>query len=177
MKRPHYVLTLTDEAWNACGIAERALHVARSQDAVQEFPRGANIGPVVSVYLKLAGILGPAPWCAAFVYWCLIQAGAAKADLPRNPASTLSWLNWALKKGKVTKIPSRGGLFVWNKNGKGHIGFVRAVDLAHKSVSTLEGNSNSNGSREGYMVAENTRSIATVTGMVNGGFIDLRWLQ
>jgi hypothetical protein len=157
--RPPYVATMTDDVWASSTLAERALHVARSQERlkVQEVPRGSNTGPMVRLYLRAAGLVSPAAWCAAFLTWCLIEAGADKKKLPRFSASTYYWFEWAKSTNRLSSFPKRGSFGVGN-SGNGHIFVVssRVGDL----IYTIEGNSNSDGSREGYAVVNNTRSAA-----------------
>lgn len=136
------------------------MHVARSQERanVQEFPKGSNWGPVVKLYLRVAGWRSPAPWCAAFVAWCLIEAGADRKDLPRNLASVRSWIDWAKRTKRITKAPMRGTLFAFPRQGQTHIGFMTRFDVTGLGVwFTLEGNTNESGGREGYRVAEKKR--------------------
>lgn len=150
--KPAYVKTLTDGAWDGATLAERALHVARSQDSVRE--AGTNWGPKVSLYLRLAGIFSPAPWCAAFVTWCLVEAGADRKKLPKFAASTYFWYAWANKTGRARTFPERGRVAVQNGAGGGHIWFCLSGADPHR---TLEGNTNPGGSREGYGVFERKR--------------------
>lgn len=168
--RPAYVLTMDDEAWNRASLSERALHVARSQERldVREIPKGSNWGKVVQMYLKVAGLFSPAPWCAAFVTWCLIESGADRKKLPKNPASTYFWWAWAKERGRLADGPRRGDLFVWNGKSGGHIGFC--LNDAGK-FRTLEGNTNDDGSREGYEVAELTRRTSDLQRHPRWGFI------
>jgi hypothetical protein len=161
--KPDFVTRVTADEWAALPLSERALFVARSQlDAkVAEFPRGSNWGPAVSLYLRIAGLRNPAPWCAAFVYWCLVVAGADRRKLWSNPASTYSLWKWAANSGRLSPVPGRGTAFVWNASGGGHTGFVRAV-LPGNVVATIEGNTNAGGSREGYEVAERKRDVLQI---------------
>lgn len=151
---------------------ERALHQAASQVGVREVPKGSNWGPKVSLYLKAAGFLTPAAWCAAFVTWCLRAVGVDRKSLPALAASTYYWMDWARKKGRHRTAPKRGMLFVWNVKGAGHIGFVTNVSESGQTFETIEGNTNSDGSREGYEVARRTRTVKEIADR-GGFFIDL----
>jgi hypothetical protein len=168
--RPPYVKTMTDDAWRNASLADRALHVARSQERenVQEIPRGSNWGAKVQMYLKLAGILGPAPWCAAFVTWCLVEAGADKRKLPRLSASTYFWHEWAVKNNRRSIAPKRGFLGLYNGKSGGHIWFVLNDDNPH---ATIEGNTNTDGSREGYGVFERKRTRVSMTAFPRWSFV------
>jgi hypothetical protein len=78
MKSP--VSYLTDSQFSALPLAERALHVARSQVGVKEVPSGSNWGPMVKIFLAFAGWKSPQPWCAAFIGYCIVQAGGKKSQ-------------------------------------------------------------------------------------------------
>lgn len=151
--KPSYVTTVSAAQWASLPLPERFLYVARSQVGVREVT--ANWSPVIKLYLKVAGVFFPAPWCAAFLTWCLLEAGADRKKLPKFPASTYYWWSWAKANGRLLNAPSRGRLIVVNGAKGGHIGVVRAVDGA--LVETIEGNTDDKGSREGIKVADRTR--------------------
>lgn len=174
--RPAYVSTLSDGAWRNASLAERALHVAAHADAnpgrFDEFPRGSNWGPMVKLYLAVAGFTKPAAWCVAGVAWCLVESGADRKRLPRFAASTYYWWDWARTTGRLVADPNRvrrGMVFIGN-SGTGHGGFVSRTD--GNKFHTLEGNSNDEGSREGYEWCRNERSIrGWLTQWKRAGFI------
>ena len=65
-------------------------------------------------------------------------------------------MTWGKRTGRVQAKPTRGCLFAYlNPDGGGHIGFVTKVVLG--VFSTIEGNTNDDGSREGYKVCRRTR--------------------
>ena len=164
----------TDEKFSALPVTERALLEAKSQIGVEEVPRGSNWGPMVKVFLRAAGLAGPAPWCAAFVTWCLVIAGVQRSKLPLASASTAAWIKWAWVNHRFYTSPKRGDLFVWNDQGKGHIGFVADVYPKTGKVRTIEGNTNDGGSREGFAVCERKRTIESIVHHAGtGGFISL----
>lgn len=166
MKSP--VTYYTDAQFEAMPVWERSLHQAASQVGVREVPKGSNWGPMVSLYLKAAGLLKPAYWCAAFVTWCIVAAGGKRSSLPKLAASTYWWMVWARNTGRNVNKPKRGYLFVWNVKGAGHIGFITSVSDSGQTFETIEGNTNSGGSREGYEVARRTRTVKEI--MDRGGF-------
>ena len=131
--------------------SERALHVAATKVGVQESPRGSNSGPWVDKFLKSVD-LGPGyPWCAAFAEWCYEEAGCPERTLP-DSGLVADWKRYGKARGWLMKSPSRGRLFIIdNGDGTGHIGFITGV-LPDGSFSTIEGNTNPGGSREGYGV-------------------------
>jgi CHAP domain len=133
---------------------------------VCEEPRGSNSGRQVNAYLASVG-LGPGfSWCQAFVYWCYREA--AKITGGENPAirtaSVADCWNKTPPQFKTTKTdalknrqtvtPGSQVIFLYGR-GLGHTGLVEHVDEA--GIHTIEGNSNTDGSREGYEVVRHVR--------------------
>lgn len=155
-------------------LALKALDIARTQLGKQEEPRGSNWGPHVKKYLSSVGIVQPAPWCMAFVYWCFQEA--AKLLSVRNPLLRTGRvaLQWEFRKATYSvSHPQPGDLFIMlNKDGTGHIGFVLAVDhagnVAGFIIQTVEGNSNDEGEREGFEVCTKPggRNPSTIKGFL-----------
>lgn len=147
---------------------ERALQVAAHEADVLKVKEegGNNRGKRVEMYLKGVG-LGPGnPWCAAFVSYCLLDAG-----YPFGPttgrAAVRNWKAWADKHGKSlynAMLANRGDLGGWlNPNKTGHIFFIAEVKktLGIWWVRTIEGNSNEDGSREGDRVVRKWRRVTS----------------
>ena len=160
-----------------------ALRVAAGEIGVMESPLGSNRGPKVDEYLCCVGLdptQGHFSWCAAFVYWCFDQA-AASLHVP-NPviqtAGVLDHWNRAGAKGirriSCTECADQpdlvqpGTIFVLSTGGgNGHTGLVEELQGIY--LTTIEGNTNDNGSREGIGVFRRTaRKIPDI----NRGFID-----
>ena len=146
-----------------------ALQTAIEQEGVAEKPHGSNDGPEVRKYLKSVG-LGPGnPWCMAFVYHCVAQA-CAKLEVANPLVKTghvmTQWNRTGLRKlPKTSSGVKPGDIFVMSfGNGTGHTGFV--VSIGNGVVNTIEGNTNDDGSREGYEVAIRTRPISSVLGFI-----------
>src|SRR4051812_36156258 len=55
-------------------LSQLVLAYALHELQMHSHEEGTNWGPAVSEYLHAAGLDEPASWCAAFVYWCLMQA-------------------------------------------------------------------------------------------------------
>jgi hypothetical protein len=144
----------------------RLLSIARSQLNVSEDPKGSNRGPQVEKYLASVGLGGGYPWCMAFVYWCVNQACTETKN--RNPLKKTGgvldqWISTAVD--YKTKTPAPGDIFIMRfEHGTGHTGFVERVD--GNKVVTIEGNTNDDGSREGYEVARRTRPQSFITGYI-----------
>ena len=140
-----------------------ALEIAISQLGNHEQPKGSNTGPQVNEYLKSVGLKPGYAWCAAFVYWC------AKWSNPETPlfktGGVLNMWNKTDKKYRITK-PQAGDIFVMDfGKGLGHMGFVESVGKT--TITTIEGNTDSNSGREGWEVARRTRKISSI----NKGFL------
>jgi hypothetical protein len=157
-------------------LAAEAVKVARSQIGIMEKPPGSNRGPEIDEYLNCVNCPLGNFWCAGFVYWCFNQA--AKNLNKTNPLfKTAGCLaHWNNSKGR--KVPAKdaidnpslvkpGQIFILDHGGgMGHTGIIERVEggFAH----TIEGNSNTGGSRNGIGVFPLTRKIAKI----NKGFIE-----
>jgi len=133
-------------------LALRALNVATYQLGNAEIPHGSNWGKHVEKYLKSVGIAVPAPWCMAFVYWCVNEA-CKEMNLPNPLKKTGSVMDqWnSSKQLRIIDKPQKGDIFIMDfGGGKGHTGFVTGV--VGDKINTVEGNSNDEGSREGFEV-------------------------
>jgi hypothetical protein len=144
-------------------LEEKTLELAKQSIGVTE--ETPNWGRWVSVYLKFVGIFSPAPWCAAFVAYKIHQAAGqlnVKATWPKA-GYVQSVVNWAKKKVLVVRVPLPNTVFaVWHPelNRYAHIGFIAAVRKSGSKVEFLsvEGNSNTDGSREGKAVVSQWRT-------------------
>lgn len=150
-------------------LSEKALEIAESQLGVQEIPKNSNAGADVEKYLKSVKLGKGYAWCAAFVYWCVNEA--AKSIGVTNPlvctAGVLNLWNKMPVDFKFTKNPKRGDIFIMDfGKGAGHTGFVTGV--SNGRIQTIEGNSNDEGSREGYEVCRrpNGRNISSIKGFI-----------
>jgi hypothetical protein len=142
-------------------LATTTLKTAISQLGVQEIPKGSNAGPEVEIYLRSVGLGRGYSWCMAFVYWCTQQA-AIKIVI-KNPLKKTGGVldQYNSSSALVTKTPQPGDIFIMDLGkGLGHTGIVEKVekDLIH----TIEGNTNDEGSREGYKVCRKQRKIKTI---------------
>lgn len=182
---------LTPEQWAAMPAGERALHVASSREGEQEV--GNNGGKFVVGVLQKVKLWAGFPWCAAYVYAMCLLGGCDPAKLPkaRRAAAVREWVRWAGGVGsRIHSWPKRGDLMFWlNKSGTGHIGFVRHVNAGPTilapnerlpkwtSVSTVEGNTNAAGHREGQGVMYKVRSREFLEGRHRFGFISMDGLD
>jgi hypothetical protein len=150
-------------------LISRALGIASSQLGFAEEPKGSNSGPHIKKYLNSVGLNEGYAWCMSFVYWCVDQA--AKEQGVKNPlvktAGVLNQWNAIPKTMKIVKDPKPGDIFIMDfGKGAGHTGFVTSVKDG--VIQTIEGNSNDDGSREGYEVCRkpNGRKISTIKGFI-----------
>ncbi len=132
-------------------------------DALQKHVREvghSNTGVEVNRYLKTAGVDSGNPWCAAAVYTWIDDA--AKALNVSNPYLRSAYCpdigDWARRRHILKSQPQAGDVFLqMHSNGFHHTGFV--IEASNGSFRTLEGNTNSDGGREGYEVASHLRTI------------------
>lgn len=147
---------------------DKALQIALSQLGVSEHPKGSNWGLEVKSYLNSVGITTPAPWCMAFVYWCVDKACK---ELDRaNPLYQTGGvlLQYARRKELSVLVPQPGDIFIMSfRYGKGHTGFVERVEGVN--FYSIEGNSNDDGSREGYEVCKHKRPIQSMLAFLRYG--------
>lgn len=168
-------------------ISELALQFAISQIGQQEIPKGSNRGPMVDEYQERVGLdlRRGSPWCMAFIFWCFDEAAkemkvynpairsagcldvwhrANKLDYPKQLTATKAKTDWSrVKPGMIFILET-------NKNtGAGHTGIIKSVNPLTGILNTIEGNSNEDGSREGWKVALLKRRRIN---SINIGFID-----
>lgn len=116
--------------------------------------------------MKAIGWYKGAPWCAFLAK--LIWMEAFKTEEVKTVPLVSKYSNGSVldtyhnyvksKEFHVTKIPSPGCIVIWQEgNGtSGHAGIV--VDVVNDyTIHTVEGNTNTDGSREGYIAAIKTR--------------------
>jgi hypothetical protein len=143
-------------------IGQRAAQDGMANLGVRE--ESPNWGKWVSVYLNFVGWFKPAPWCAAFVAYRVHMAAKAlgmKARWPKT-ASVQAVVNWAKRIGGNRMHPQAGDAIAFyhaELKRYAHIGLI--VSIEHRAdgiyLHTVEGNTNDEGSREGYEVAARVR--------------------
>ena len=135
----------------------RALEIAHGEIGVREVTR--NRGPRIDEYLRsveLDPTRGSYPWCAAFVYWCLLQAADEFRIICPAPKTAGAIKSFALAPTAAKILPATpdrirpGCTIAWDHgHGKGHVGFVLGVNFETRMLTTIEGNTDDGGSREG----------------------------
>lgn len=150
-------------------LAENSLEIALSQEGVCEEPKGSNGGPEVTQYLRAVGLNAGFAWCMAFVYWCVNKA-AADMLIPNPLIKTAGvlrqWTDCKLRKlPKTSSGVKPGDIFILRfANGMGHCGFVYKINDG--IIYTIEGNTNEDGSREGFEVAKRARPVSSIYGFI-----------
>lgn len=172
------VLFATDSITNAAvaetPLLKKVLKVANTQIGVVENPPHTNRGQEVDLYLKAVGLnpsTGNYPWCAAFVYWCFDKA--SKELGITNPLIKTAGVIDHWNRTKAVKIPvdiananpnkiKPGAIFIMDfGKGLGHTGLVESIHNGY--ITTIEGNTNNDNSREGYGVFKlRNRKINTI---------------
>jgi hypothetical protein len=144
-------------------IAEEAVRMGLTQDGVRE-SGGPNRGPEVNLYHLAGGSKPGHAWCASFVSWCFVRA-AAKLGVA-NPFRVTSWCPTIYARGqsagKLVAQPQRGDIFLkWSTSSSRHSHTGLVTGASGNVFTTIEGNTNNNGSREGIGVFQLTRKRAT----------------
>jgi hypothetical protein len=157
---------------------KKVLEIASQEVGIMETPIGSNAGVRVEEYLASVDLGKGFAWCVAFLYFCFEKASQ---DLGvANPlVKTAGVLDlWARAKCKKIKTPDfvnnpslikPGYIFIISTGGGfGHAGIVESVEGSF--ITTIEGNSNDDGSREGTGVFRrvNRRKMNSI----NRGFLD-----
>lgn len=155
-------------------LADRIVALAKKEIGVQEVD-GTNCGPRVNQY-KAATNLPPKeswPWCAAFVCWLVREAmGIGEADGNRytftrpTTAGAFDLANWSRQQDDSThtKTPPRrdlqaGDIVIFKFS---HVGIATSAPDANGMVRTIEGNTDSTGSREGGGVFAKRRALTSI---------------
>lgn len=137
--------------------------IARAELGVHETSRNQGLG--ILKYWEATsygpdGFKDRAPWCAAFVAWCVALHLAFAKARPKS-AAVADWVPDALRLGwrvfgprDGLLFPRAGDIVVFKFS---HIGIVVDFDGAH--LRTIEGNTDDEGSREGREVAERDRPL------------------
>lgn len=146
---------MTDQTLSA---RELLLRVASATEGAIE--TGANRGPFVDRCNALTGAPPGSPWCASWVAMCGATAFGEKWPLPKT-AGCATLGDFAKRKAMLSEAPMRGDVFLVyfpKLNRYAHTGFVDTV-VNSTSFTTIEGNTNNDGSREGWGVFRRTRTI------------------
>lgn len=158
--------------------------IADAQAGLHEEPRGSNRGAQLQKFFDADNydpVPGPGdhgyPWCAAFVCWCVQElmrqspAGTFGGMKAPRTAAAFGFIDWGRAQNSACLVisPERmqpGGL--WPEPGDivvfefSHIGIVLSVNEKARNFTSVEGNTDSKGSREGWEVARKPRVFGDV---------------
>lgn len=161
--------------------AEQLIAIAAAEVGTEEV-NGTNCGPRVNQY-KAATWL-PAdkswPWCAAFICWCVREAmraaGIKETATFKRPrtAGALDLENWSLAQDDTTttlrgvswRNIKPGDIVTFKFSTGGHCGIAISACDANGNFKTIEGNTDSAGSREGGGVFRKIRNVSSVHGRI-----------
>jgi len=149
------------------------LSIARKEIGVTEVG-SSNRGPRVDQYQQATWLDKKdwGAWCAAFICWvvreALTETGTKETLNFKRPRTAGAWdfERWSLAQDSTTQTRKPAGkdilpgdLIVFKFS---HIGIAQSAPDKEGSFSTIEGNSNSKGSRTGGQVCEGKRNISQV---------------
>jgi hypothetical protein len=151
-------------------LSQKLTELARFELGTEEI-NGTNCGPRVNEY-KAATNLPPNeewPWCAAFVCWLVREAmkatGIKETATFKRPRTANAWAfeRWSLAQDATTQTrkPARndiraGDIVVFKFS---HIGIAESAPDKSGIVTTIEGNTDGSGSREGGAVLRKKRRV------------------
>lgn len=133
-----------------------------SQIGVKE-ATGHNDGPEVEIYLRAVNQAPGAPWCAAFVSWSYTINGVSNPKSAWAPTYFPTSKVIYARDGQMTALPQKAdvfGIYFANQGRIAHMGFIHV--WGSRIVTTVEGNTNDQGSREGTRVAMKRRPTRTI---------------
>lgn len=147
--------------------------IARARQFLFVREVGANAGRWVEAIQRIGGTSKGQPWCACFVSFVLGIWFDGAPPLAYT-AGCDAMLTEAKAKGMVVSRPKKGDLFFVMKsvNDAVHVGFV--VECVGDAFTTIEGNSNSDGGREGFGVFERNGAQSR---NVRGSYTFVRYLK
>lgn len=122
---------------------------------------GNNDGKEVEMFLRSVGLGKGYAWCAAFVKYCMLEAGIKAAEKMNGMAlSCENKKNMVFQKGSHLKEAKPGDVFTLYYARLGRIGHTGFYDRPVNSsvFETVEGNTNNQNSREGDGVYRRKRS-------------------
>lgn len=149
--------------------ASRIVEIAKSFVGILEIKPNKGFGnKEFEKLMQGVGFYIGAPWCAFFtklVYKLAYADHKGMTAVVRtcgsgNAQQTLKNFeaNGTFAIGETPKV---GAIVIWQNGNStsGHAGIVIAVDEAANTMTTIEGNTNASGSREGDRVAQKLRTI------------------
>lgn len=121
---------------------------------------GNNDGEKVEAYLAYVHLKKGQPWCSAYVSWLFAQVGLAQ---PRS-----GWSPDLFPASRLARSALPGnvlGIYFAANHRIAHVGLITGVN--GDWISSVEGNTNVNGSREGDGVYKKKRHVKTIYRMAD----------
>ncbi len=144
-------------------IAEAAKHIYNpdTKSGVYE-SNGSNRSPFIDQANALCNAPKGSPWCASFEALCAHISLGTLWPVPLT-ADCDTILAWGQKRRIVYRDPQKGDIFLIinssDSDDATHTGIVTEVTAS--GIKTIEGNTNNNGSREGYACLARTRLFSS----------------
>jgi hypothetical protein len=148
------------------------VQIARAEVGVSEKPRGSNRGPRVDQYQRATDLDKSqwGAWCAAFVCWVMWQAmindGRVFTFRRMTTAAVRFIKAWSLRQDDSTRTRDEPGLDIQPGDiviyRFSHTGIAVTAPDAQGCVQVVEGNTNKDGGREGWLVWEHTRKCSAI---------------
>lgn len=156
-------------------LPQTLIRIARAELGTTE-QGGANIGPRVDIYKAATGLdsHGNWAWCAAFVCWCIREAAAKLPKPPVWPVPTTARAfgleAWAdahtglqcIRRPIVAEVQP-GDVLVYTFS---HCGIAEGRIGRGDLVQAIEGNTNTDGSRDGIGVFQRARNVRLVRSLI-----------
>jgi hypothetical protein len=161
----------------------KQIEVAKKYLAQKEMPGNVFVESTpLGRLIKKAGQKDGEAWCAYFVEGVFVEAYPERAEqFSRlfSASAVKTFDNFKNAKFTTGRKPKVGDIVIWQryKDGKatwqGHAGLVSQI-INENTFKSIEGNTNSAGSREGDSVQEKTRTMSVLsTGLNVLGFITI----
>lgn len=144
--------------------------IYKSQVGVRE-RTGNNDGKDVEKYLKSVGLGKGFAWCAAFVHWCLAEAGVKNSITAWAPTAH-NKKNIVYFNNKFKKDPQQADVITLYYSSKGRIGHTGFFDHMQSENMTVnyEGNTNRGNSNEGdgvYITFRPLKTLYSITSWID----------
>jgi hypothetical protein len=152
--------------------AGKLLAVCKPTIGIEESPRGSNNGKALRELLTGTGFVPGQPWCNYYTAAMGRRAFGSFWPLPVTGSCDVT-LAFARKNKILRHDPEPGFQFLVmaSANDAVHTGFV-GTDVSDDAFSTIEGNSNGGGGREGFCVVNRKARAIDPAGRYWCAFVD-----
>ncbi len=153
-------------------IQDRIVRIAKSYEGQEEIRENQGFkDPVFDAKMRKIGFQNGWAWCALFAKLIWMEAYAPYPELLSqiihncSPSALGTLHNWLQNSGDFvfSKEPAIGAICIWqegNTGFSGHAAICIGLMTEVNYFSTMEGNTNTDGSREGYESAEKKRLLS-----------------